>query len=52
MRYLRSVYVPSEAHCMCLFDASNAEIVKAVNDTAGIPYTQVYEALDLPPQTA
>ncbi len=51
VHYLRSVFVPSEAHCMCLFEAPDAEVVKAVNDTAQIPYSAVYEAMDLPPQT-
>ncbi len=37
VRYLRS-----------LFEAPDAEVVKAVNDTAQIPYTTVYEALELP----
>jgi hypothetical protein len=50
VRYLRSVFVPGEAHCMCLFDAPDAATVKAVNDTAQIPYTAVLEAMDLPPQ--
>jgi len=50
VRYLRSVYVPGEAHCMCLFEAPDADTVKAVNDTARIPYTVVLEAMDLSPQ--
>lgn len=50
VRYLRSVFVPGEAHCMCLFEAPDAEVVKAVNDRAQLPYTAVHEALDLPPQ--
>jgi hypothetical protein len=52
VRYLRSIFVPGDAHCMCLFEAPDAEVVKAVNDTAQIPYTAVLEALDLPQQTA
>jgi hypothetical protein len=34
---------------MCLFEAQDAESVKAVNDEAGIPYTRVVEAHDLTP---
>lgn len=34
---------------MCLFEAPDADVVKAVNDTAPIPYTAVLEAMDLPP---
>jgi hypothetical protein len=50
VRYIRTTFVPGEAHCMCLFDAANPELVKEVNDAAQIPYTKVIEALDLTPQ--
>lgn len=50
VRYIRTTFVPGEAHCMCLFEAANPELVKEVNDTAKIPYTRVIEALDLTPQ--
>ena len=46
--YLRSVFVPGESHCMCLFDGPDADAVVAVNESAGLPYRQVIEALDLP----
>jgi hypothetical protein len=50
VRYIRTTFVPGEAHCMCLFEAGNAEDVKAVNQQANIPFTRVVEALDLTPQ--
>ncbi len=50
VRYIRSTFVPSEAHCMCLFEASNPEVVKQLNDEAKIPYTRVVEADDLTPR--
>jgi hypothetical protein len=49
VRYIRSMYVPGDDRCMCLFEADDAEAVKAVNDEAGIPYTRVVEAHDLTP---
>ena len=49
VRYLRSMYVPDEAHCMCLFEAQDAEHVKAVNEAANIPFTRIVEAHDLTP---
>lgn len=49
VRYLRSLFVPGEAHCMCLFAAPAAELVKEVNEAAQLPYTRIVEALDLPP---
>lgn len=50
VRYLRSMYVPGDDHVMCLFEASKAEHVREVNETAGIPFTRIVEAHDLSPQ--
>jgi hypothetical protein len=50
VRYIRSAFVPDEELCMCLFEASSAELVKQLNDEAKIPYTRVVEAADLTPQ--
>lgn len=49
VRYIRSTFVPGEARCMCLFDASSADDVKKVNDVAQLPYVRIVEALDLTP---
>ena len=49
VEYIRSMFVPGEDKCMCLFEAENADTVKQVNDTAKIPYTRVVEAMDLTP---
>ncbi len=49
VRYIRSTFVPGDAHCMCLFEAPNGQLVAELNDQAQIPYTRVTEALDLTP---
>ena len=49
VRYIRSTFVPSEGRVCCLFEAATPELVRAVNDAAGIPYTRVVEAMDLTP---
>jgi hypothetical protein len=49
VRYIRSLFVPGEAHCLCLFEAPNAELVEEVNRAAQIPFTRVTEAMDLSP---
>jgi len=49
VRYIRSTFVPGEARCMCLFDASSADDVKHVNEAAKLPFTRIVEALDLTP---
>jgi hypothetical protein len=50
VRYIRSAFVPEEAHCMCLFEAANPEIVKELNETAKIPFKRIVEAMDLTPK--
>jgi hypothetical protein len=49
VRYIRSIFVPGEARCMCLFEAPNPEVVKEVNESAQIPFTRIVEANDLTP---
>jgi len=49
VRYIRSTFVPGEAHCMCLFEAPTPDFVREVNEVAQIPFTRVTEALDLTP---
>jgi hypothetical protein len=49
VRYIRSTFVPGEAHCMCLFEAANPQLVKEVNEAASIPFSRISEALDLTP---
>jgi hypothetical protein len=49
VRYIRSTFVPGEAHCMCLFEAPSPELVREVNEAAGIPFTRIVEAMDLTP---
>lgn len=49
VRYIRSTYVPGEAHCMCLFEAADPQVVKAVNEAAHIPFSRISEAVDLTP---
>ena len=51
VRYIRTTFVPNEAHCMCLFEADNADLVREVNEAAQIPFTRIVEALDLTPTT-
>jgi hypothetical protein len=50
VKYLRSTFVPGESHCMCLFEANDAETVRAVNEAARIPFTRIVEAADLTPR--
>ena len=49
VRYIRSAFVPGEARCMCLFEASNPEVVRELNETAKIHFKRIVEAMDLTP---
>ncbi|AFZ66409.1 DUF4242 domain-containing protein [Deinococcus peraridilitoris] len=51
VKYLRSMYVPGDDRCMCLFEAESPDDVRRVNDEAGIPYERVVEAHDLAPRS-
>ena len=50
VRYIRSMFVPGECRCMCLFEAPNPENVKEANNRAQIPFTRIVEAADLTPR--
>jgi muconolactone delta-isomerase len=52
VRYIRSMFVPGECRCMCLFEAPNPENVKEANERAQIPFTRIVPAVDLTPQSA
>ncbi|MDU8943108.1 DUF4242 domain-containing protein [Ovoidimarina sediminis] len=49
--YIRSVFSPGDGRCFCLFDGESAGQVQSLNDAAGLPYTRVVEAMDLPSPT-
>ena len=49
VRYIRSTFVPGEARCMCLFEANTPDAVRDVNESAGLPFTRIVEAMDLTP---
>jgi len=49
VRYIRSMFVPGEHRCMCLFEAPNPENVREANERADIPFTRIVPAEDLTP---
>jgi hypothetical protein len=46
LEYLRTIYVPSEQRCLCFFEATDAEVVRAINDTAQFPDARITRALE------
>jgi hypothetical protein len=47
VRYIRSLFIPGEARCLCLFEAQDDATVAAVNELAGLVFTRIVAALDL-----
>ncbi len=47
VRYIRSTFIPGEHTCMCLFEASTADLVREANERAEVPFTRIVEAVDL-----
>ena len=49
VHYVRSLFTPEDGRCCCLFDAADADAVRAVNDAAKLRYQRVVPAMDLAP---
>ncbi len=49
VRYIRSMFVPGECKCMCLFEATNPENVREANERGNIPFTRIVPAEVLEP---
>ena len=52
VRYVRSLFVPQQARCLCVFEAPDADVVRRVNDATQIPFVSVTEAIELTPPTS
>ena len=48
VRYLRSVFLPADSRCLCLFEASDERHIREVNDAAQLPYTRIVNAYEVP----
>lgn len=49
VRYIRSIFVPGDSRCMCLFESDDPDLVRELNEVAGVPYSRIVEAMDLTP---
>lgn len=48
VRYLRSLYLPSDGRVFYLFAAASAILVRDITESVGIPFIRITEAVDLP----
>jgi len=49
IRYVQRIYAPDEQRCLCLFEATGPEVVRAVNDIAQFPLARVVAVLSSAP---
>lgn len=47
VRYHRSIFLPAEAKCFCLFDGPSAAAVQELNERAELPVTRVLDAVHI-----
>ena len=47
MKHTGGFFRPAQARAICVFDAGSAAGVAAVSQRAGVPFTEVVEAVDL-----
>lgn len=48
VRFIRALYVPGDDHLLCLYTASDATLVRDVNEAAQLPFLRIVEALEIP----
>jgi Protein of unknown function (DUF4242) len=52
VRYLGGFFFPGAGRAVCIFGAGSAADVATVNQQAGVPFTEVLEAIDMHPPGA
>ena len=50
VRYRGGFFLASAGQAICIFEADSAADVAIVNEHAGVPFTEVLEAIELRPQ--
>jgi hypothetical protein len=44
VRYMRSIFIPGEDKCYCLFEGESADTVRQANERAELPVKSISEA--------
>ena len=47
VRYMRSIFIPGEDKCYCLFEGASADTVRQANIRADLPVESISEALSV-----
>lgn len=48
--YVRSVFVPVDGRCFCLFEAASEANVRSLNTQAGLPFENIVPVLEVTPE--
>ena len=46
VRYLRSMFAPGRALCICVFQATSGDLVRRVNEVAQVPFESIEEVVN------
>ena len=47
VHYVRSLFIPGESRCICLFEALNAKVIQEVNEVAQFPFMRIVPTVEL-----
>jgi hypothetical protein len=50
VRHLGGFFMPGKGRAICIFCAESLEDVTAVNERAGVPFSEILEAIELRPR--
>lgn len=50
VRWIRSFFLPESAQTHCYFEAGSKEAVEEANSRARIPFTKIYEVVEMTPE--
>jgi len=50
VQYLGGFFLPGVGRAICIFGADSAADIAIVNQQAGVPFTEVLEAIEMRPQ--
>jgi hypothetical protein len=50
VRHLGGFFIPSRGRAICIFCAESSADVATVNERAGVPFTEILEAIELRPR--
>ena len=47
VHYVRSLFIPGESRCICLFEAPNAKVIQELNEAAQFPFMRIVPTVEL-----